>query len=186
MSDLTGNLDTVKANVWCLQDMEWGMDGTLIRIEEPILHECRASCMEERTDWHYWKMPCGHIYHTRCLEMHLYYKKRLNCCLCGDLTPTKWYCDLCKEDGHYKGRHGYCFLDDMRRSIVENFEKKGIDYTVQFYDWISKNNINKLINIYNTLLNGGKFDWRKELSLYKCSNIYCRRNYTGRGCEICG
>lgn len=184
MADFTDSNDSecAAANVWCLLEMEWGMNGTLERIEEPVIHECRASCMEERTDWHYWKMPCGHIYHTRCLEMHLYIKKKLNCCLCGDLTPKLQYCDFCKETNHYKyksmSRIGSndCFLNEMRRGIIKEFQKKGIAHTYNDFNYYSKKSIDNVIRLYKKLSNGDKVDWRKELSL--CNDCT-------RGCEIC-
>jgi hypothetical protein len=169
MCDFTNdNEENWAALRWCLQDMEWSYDGTLQKIKESVVHECKASCMEDRSDWHYWKMPCGHIYHTRCLEMHLYKKQKLNCCLCGDLTPTKWYCDFCKEDGHYKYRFGRdinCFLSDTRDDIVKKYEEKGIEYAVKWCShlYISKNECYRVIRIYKRLIKGDKFDWRKEL-----------------------
>lgn len=174
MTDLTDSKEWYDAYTWCHHgDNEWAMAGDIKRIEEPITHECKASCMIERSDWHYWKLSCGHIYHTRCLEMHLYYKKRLNCCLCGDLSPKNWHCNFCNED-HYEGREwnnnnirdNECFLNSNRKFIVSDYKKKGLNYVLREYPQYYESDIKIVIDVYNKLSAGEYIDWRKELS--KC------------------
>lgn len=162
------------ARVW-VWSMEWEKDGTIQRFREPVVHECRASCMEERSDWDYLKMPCGHIYHSRCLDMHLWYKKRLNCALCGDLTRKKWYCDFCHEDDHYKYRNcqdGYnisggneCFFGcEKRRRICNEFMSKGGPFVLNEYKKnFSRDDILTLIQVYLRMKSAERFDWRNVL-----------------------
>ena len=160
-----------EAQMWVCLEKQWSRDGTLEYFKEPIIHECRASCMEDRSDWDYYRMSCGHIYHTKCLEMHLYYKKRLNCCLCGDLTPKMRYCDFCNEEGHYKYEDWVCFLTEINRSYIEKLEKNGLisvaeeeeKYSKNGGMWYTENCLVTLFRIYDRLNSGEKFDWRKEL-----------------------
>jgi hypothetical protein len=170
--DLT-DVCCIDSRVW-VWSMEWEKDGTIERFTEPVIHECRASCMEERSDWHYLKMPCGHIYHSRCLDMHLWYKKRLNCALCGDLTRKKWHCDFCHEDDHYKYRDlrdyhtsggNECFLGcERRRHICKEYESNGLEYVFEDYkNMFSRHCIYTLINVYERLKSAERFDWRKVL-----------------------
>lgn len=167
-----GSCTDARTWVW---SMEWEKDGTIQRFTEPLVHECRASCMEERSDWDYLKMPCGHIYHSRCLDMHLWYKKRLNCALCGDLTRKKWYCNFCHEDDHYKYRQldGYntsggneCFLGcDIRRSICNDYISKGGPFVLTDFKYssFSKDDILTVVDIYLRIKSCERFDWGKVL-----------------------
>ena len=170
--DFTDDVRCNDARVW-VWSMEWEKDGTIERFREPVIHECRASCMEERSDWDYLKMPCGHIYHSRCLDMHLWYKKRLNCALCGDLTRKKWYCDFCHEDGHYKYREldGYntsggneCFLGcDTRRTICKDFISKGGPFVKNKYSVHWHDTVFTVVEIYLRMKASERFDWRPLL-----------------------
>jgi hypothetical protein len=171
--DFTDDVRCNDARVW-VWSMEWEKDGTIKRFREPVIHECRASCMEERSDWDYMKMPCGHIYHSRCLDMHLWYKKRLNCALCGDLTRKKWYCDFCHEDGHYKYREldGYntsggneCFLGcHKRRTICKDFISKGGPFVKNEYGGhFGEDTVFTVVDIYLRMKASERFDWRPLL-----------------------
>ena len=77
MCEIYDNRKMLDALNWCI-DKEWTQDGTLKNITDSSLPECRASCMIENSEWDYYKIPCGHMYHTRCIRAHLYYKKKLN------------------------------------------------------------------------------------------------------------
>lgn len=171
--DFTDDVRCNDARVW-VWSMEWEKDGTIKRFREPVIHECRASCMEERSDWDYLKMPCGHIYHSRCLDMHLWYKKRLNCALCGDLTRKKWHCDFCHEDDHYKYRDcqdGYnisggneCFLGcEKRRKICSDYMSEGARFVKNEYGHFGDDDILTLIQVYLRIKSGERFDWRNIL-----------------------
>lgn len=167
------------AQLWVCLEKQWQWDGTLESIEPGVVHECRASCMEDRSDWYYYRMSCGHIYHTKCLEMHLYYKKRLNCCLCGDLTPKKRFCDFCNQYGHYKHEDYVCFLSDRRRHYIKKLEEDGLSSVAEEEEkfgkqeakkygkdngmWYTENCLMTLFRVYDRLNSGEKFDWAKAL-----------------------
>jgi len=177
MCEIYDNPKMLDALNWCI-DKEWTLDGTLKNVTDSSLPECRASCMIENPEWDYYKMSCGHIYHTRCIRAHLYYKKKLNCCLCGDLEENKWFCNFCNEDNHYEGKQwvgqsnfkNECFLSGNRMEIVDIYKKQGtggiLDYILdneyRYYD----TDIGIVVKVYKRLNAKECFDWRSVLS--KC------------------
>ena len=68
-----------------------------------IVRECKCGCMNDRSDWDYYQLKCGHYFHTRCLRHWLSSKEKLNCPLCGDLPETyeSQFCSHCKRWGHF-------------------------------------------------------------------------------------
>ena len=178
MSEIPNNHpDIIKASSY-LTEKEWCQDGTIKYSDSLMTQECRASCMEERPEWPHFTMPCGHEYHTRCLYFHLYYKQRLNCCLCGDLQPQPWYCKLCNEAGHYLYRWSgeertSCFLSHpLIRGVIKQYVSGGVSSAIDDYCSISKeiptqiirDKLTQIIDIYVKLSNGYHCDWRTILS----------------------
>ncbi len=79
------------------------------------VHECKASCMQERGDWDMYELKCGHKYHTRCLRIWLSKKGKLNCALCGNLpenNQNSWCCD-CEDWGHATNDTRMCITQQM-------------------------------------------------------------------------
>jgi hypothetical protein len=90
--------------------------------------ECKCSCMEDRGDWDYYELKCGHKAHTRCLRHWLAARGRLNCPICGDLEEidrNRW-CDTCNEWGHpvsdicLEKQYNQRFYDKIHTALCTN------------------------------------------------------------------
>jgi hypothetical protein len=89
------------------------------------IYECKCSCLEDRGDWDYYELKCGHKAHTRCLRHWLAAKGRLNCPICGDMeeiNKNRW-CWTCNEWGHQNSdacterEHSRGFYDKVHKSL---------------------------------------------------------------------
>lgn len=52
---------------------------------------CVICLMDENTKkpWYRYRLPCGHITHTRCNRFYLDTQKDYRCCICGPLSKRK-------------------------------------------------------------------------------------------------
>ena len=64
-----------------------------------------ARVLAPPTRWRRYKLPCGHIFHTRCFRHWCSVKQCLNCSFCGNLSEdkNKIYCDVHDTFGSHKG-----------------------------------------------------------------------------------
>ena len=172
------------------RDQRWGLDGTLDCVKVSTGFSCsKPYCFLHAVDYkgRYYKLPCGHVYHSHCIDEHLYDKQRLDCYICGDLSSLIPYCDFCKENGHYYGCQLYtaerpdCFMSHLRSVLIDDY--KGGLTPKQISDdhkgFLSVKCITRIISVFKKLEKGESVDWRKELLPCDC------KAWHRRSCEYC-
>ena len=184
-------------NEYVYFDKCWYVDCTLRDVKDSTEVSCsNIACSLHILDYkgRYSKLPCGHVYHSHCIESHLYDKQRLDCCICGDLSSLIPYCDFCKEYGHYYGCQLHspserpdCFMSDLRSALIKDY-KSGLSpkqISDNMHGFRSVKCVTRIIGVYKKLEKGESVDWRKELLPCDCKDP-THPWYSGRhGCEYC-